>query len=233
MGKAGKGCNGKMEILFVKEKSGQLNAAAQLKNLLVSRIESAFQLTNTAKTESLILPIVPTGIIFPKIADVENYDGLTMSYNIPGKKKLEDISWSSIFPVYKNYSFQKRGSNLNGYDYKEFLEERQANELPFRLVAFERRNIPNTASTLASNIANRTVSLMTTGQSLIKILFDDLVVVKDFKPEIDTVGDIKYSLTLSQFNSELLIPKLNYSEIATGYIGNTVTKHALRQAGLI
>ncbi len=206
-----------MEILFVKEKSGQLNATAQLKNLLVSRIESAFQLTNTAKTESLILPIVPTGIIFPKIADVENYDGLTMSYNIPGKKKLEDISWSSIFPVYKNYSFQKRGSNLNGYDYKEFLEERQANELPFRLVAFERRFITDAA----------------TSRNLIKILFDDLVVVKDFKPELDTVGDIKYSLTLSQFNSNMVKPGINYTELGVNIVGNLTTKYALQNAGLI
>ena len=190
-------------------------------------------MTNKQKTESLILPIVPTGIIFPKIAEVESYDGLTMSYNIPGKKKLEDISWSSFFPVYKNYSFQKSGSNLNGYDYKEFLEERQINQIPFRLVAIERRNIPNTASSLATNVINRTVSLMTTGQSLIKVLFDDLVVVKDFKPEIDSIGDIKYSLTLSQFNSDLVIPKLNYTEIATEYVGNMVTKYALRQAGLI
>lgn len=206
-----------MEILFVKEKSGQLNATAQLKNLLVSRIESAFQLTNTAKTESLILPIVPTGIIFPKIADVENYDGLTMSYNIPGKKKLEDISWSSIFPVYKNYSFQKRGSNLNGYDYKEFLEERQANELPFRLVAFERRFITDAV----------------TSRNLIKILFDDLVVVKDFKPELDTVGDIKYSLTLSQFNSNIVKPSINYTELGVNIVGNLTTKYALQNAGLI
>lgn len=207
----------RLEILFVREKSGQMNSVQQLKNLLVSSIEAAFNLTNTAKTESMIVPIVPTGIIFPKIADVENYEGLTMSYNIPGKKKLEDISWSSFFPVYKNYSFQKSGSNLNGYDYKEFLEERQNNELPFRLVAFEQRFITDTLSS----------------RNLIKVLFDDLVVVKDFKPEIDKVGDIKYSLTLSQFNSDLVKPDINAIEILTGTTMNIVTKYALQQAGLI
>ena len=206
-----------MEILFVREKSGQMNSIQQLKNLLVSSIEAAFNLTNTAKTESMIVPIVPTGIIFPKIADVENYEGLTMSYNIPGKKKLEDISWSSFFPVYKNYSFQKSGSNLNGYDYKEFLEERQNNELPFRLVAFEQRFITDTLSS----------------RNLIKVLFDDLVVVKDFKPEIDKVGDIKYSLTLSQFNSDLVKPSINFSELGVNMTGNIIAKYALRQSGLI
>lgn len=222
-----------MDILFVREKNGQMNSVQQLKNLLVSSIEAAFNLTNTARTESMILPIVPTGIIFPKIAEVENYEGLTMSYNIPGKKKLEDISWSSFFPVYKDYSFQKSGSNLNGYDYKEFLEERQVNQIPFRLIAIERRNILNTASTLASNVASGTVSVLSTGQTLIKILFDDLVVVKDFKPEIDKVGDIKYTLTLSQFNSDLVKPNINFSELGANITGNMITKYALQQAGLI
>lgn len=216
------------QILFIKEKEGQQDAISQLKNAIVSRIESAFNITNSAKTESMILPVIPE-IKYPKNANVDSYEGLKESYNVPGKKKLETLSWSSIFPVNKNYGFQKAGSRLNGYDYIDFLFERQINQKPFRLISFETRTLSNTVSSAVINYVNSTLNL----QSLIKVHFDDLVLVKDFEYSTDASGDIKYTLTLEQFNSDIVIPGINFTQIAVNAGTSIAAKYALKLAGLL
>lgn len=216
------------QVIFIKEKEGQQDAVSQLKNAIISRIESAFNITNSIKTDSMILPVVPE-IKYPKNANIEGYEGLKESYNVPSKKKLETISWSSIFPVNKNYSFQSAGSRVNGYDYVDFLSERQNNQKPFRLVSYETRTPSNFATSVFNGIANSNLSL----QSYIKVHFDDLVLVKDFEYTTDAVGDIKYTLTLEQFNGDIVIPGTNYVEMGVSAATNVAAKFTLKSAGLI
>lgn len=238
------------EVIFVRERSGQLDAISQLKYGIVDSLEKAFNAfadTDTdnsdntdennedkknkkkkCKTESMILPVVPD-IKYPKNADINNYEGLKESYNVPSKKKLETIEWSSIFPVNKNYSFQKAGSHTNGYDYVDFLTDRQIGQKPFRLISFETRTLSNMATSTLIDVASRDVKWDT----ILKIHFNGLVLVKDFDYHTDTVGDIKYTLTLEEFNSNIVVPDTKYGELGVNFATNVISKYALKTAGLI
>lgn len=216
------------EVIFVRERSGQLDAISQLKYGIADYIEKAFNTVDEDKTESMILPVVPD-IKYPKNADVNNYEGLKESYNVPSKKKLETIEWSSIFPVNKNYSFQKAGSHTNGYDYVDFLTECQSAQKPFRLISFETRTPSNSITSLAVDSLNIDWSLNT----ILKFHFNGLVLVKDFDYKTDAVGDIKYNLILEEFNSNIVVPDTKYGELGVNFATNVISKYALKTAGLI
>lgn len=216
------------EVIFVKERRGVKDAVSQLRNGIIDYLDKAFNSADNKKTESMILPVVPH-IKYPKNANVDNYEGIKENYNVPGKQKLETIEWSSIFPVNKNYSFQKAGSHINGYDYVDFLDERQKEQKPFRLISFETRTLSNAVTSTITDAVAQNISL----NSILKFHFNGLVVVKDFDYYTDTVGDIKYSLTLEEFNGNIVIPNDNYAELGTNFGTNIITRYALKSAGLI
>lgn len=222
-----------MEIVFVREKQNSKDILSQVKDSVISRIQQAVNVTN--ETETVILPVVPEDNPFKSLSDVKNYKGLAKDYNIPAHKNLKSFTWNSLFPVNKSYSWQHAASNINGYDYVDFIEERQRNELPFRLIAYSRNTMTRTVSNIAGELYNSGVSssILTTP---IRTHFDGLVLVKDFDYTVDKVRDIKYTITLEEFNPDILKPsdnKIDWTQAGVTTVSNIVTRYALKSAGLI
>ena len=107
-----------MEIFFIKEVQTSADILNQVKNSIIARIQQAVNVTG--QTQTLILPVVPSGINFPTNAEINNYKGLDDDYNIPSYRGLSAIEWSSFFPN-QPYSFLHAGSSSNGYEYVEFF----------------------------------------------------------------------------------------------------------------
>lgn len=200
-----------MEIFFIKEVQTSSNILYQVKNNIIARIEQAVNVTGQTKT--LILPVVPKNIQFPYSAEIKDYKGITEPYNIPSYKNLSHIEWESFFPN-KPYNFLHLGSSSNGYEYVDFLTERLKNRLPFRLVAIDNniKKIP-----------------------IFKIIYDDFVLVEDFKYSVDASNDLPYSLKLKGFNKKLVsaLGKDDLKRVLVTGVVNTVTNTALRKSGLI
>lgn len=198
-----------MQIFFIKEIQTSSDLLNQVKNGIISRIQQAVNVTG--QTQTLILPIVPKGIKIPVSADIGNYKGLSEEYNVPSYGNLATFEWSSFFPT-KPYDFIKTGSSSNGYEYVTFLTERQENELPFRLVIVEERQMP------------------------FRMLFDNFVLVKNFEYSVDNVGDIQYFLRLEEFNTGMITATIGRNEVASAFVSgmvNTITNSALKHSGLI
>ena len=229
-----------MEIIFIKEAQTSNDIVSQVKNAIISRIEQAVNAINseyeTKNSESLILPIVPKNNPFKTLADVKNYKGLEREYNIPTYKSLRSFSWSSFFPVNKAYSFQHTGSNVNGYDYVDFLQERQDHQLPFRLIAFDLNTITRTVTNAATSFFDMSQTSLDVLKSPVRIYFDGFVLVKDFQYALDEAKDLSYTLSLEEFNVDILESekyKLNWSDLGMNTATNVITKYALKGAGLI
>ncbi len=221
-----------MEIVFVRENQNSKDILSQVKNSIISRIQILVNLTNK-ETETLILPVVPENNPFKNVTDVKNYKGLTSDYNIPTHKDLKDFTWSSLFPVNKSYSWQHPASNINGYDYVDFILDRQDRELPFRLIAYERNSITRTAANLAGNIMSGQTSMTDILSTPIRTYFDGFVVVKNFEYVSDKVKDIKYTISLEEFNTDIIKPEIDWRELGVSSATNVVTKYALKSAGLL
>lgn len=217
-----------MQIILVREKQTAQNAIQQVNNRLIDRIQTAYKALGDEYSESLILPVVPKTVEFPKVAGVENYKGISESFNIPSYKNLEDITIESIFPVYKDYPFANKLANQNGWDYVEFLEERQNNQLPLRLIAFDFKGVVS----IASNAINST-NLQDLLRGSFRPYADYLCVVKDFKYTIDNVKDINYTLTLSQFNSDMANYSIDWNQIKNLAVRNVTSRYTLKALGLI
>ena len=218
-----------MDIIFIREKQTGQNVLNQINNKILDRIQKAFNVTDS-ETESFFLPIVPKDIPFAKTSDINGYKGVNEAFNLPSYRNLEQFSWSGIFPVYKNYKSIRILSNANGYDYVNFLEERQKNKLPLRLIAFDYNKLNKTASNLYQS---NDLSLNNITTSFINILFDDFVLVSEFKYSIDTAKDIMYSLTLDRFNTNIVDYTINWNQVMTNLEKNITTRYALKTLGLI
>lgn len=214
-----------MQIIIVRENQTKPNAISQVNNSLISYIGQAFNYLTSGNTESLIFPIVPKDIKFPRGADVENYKGVTESFNIPSYKNLEEITIQSIFPVYKNYTFANSLANANGWDYVDFLEERQKSQLPLRLLAYDYRDLPNTIIETVQNGIN--------AGNIFRRYADGLFLVKNFDYDVDKVKDINYTLTLSQFNSDSANFAIDWGQLTKTTARNVTTKYVLKNLGLI
>ena len=213
-----------MEIVLIKESnSTSSDILTQVKNNIIGRIQQAVNVIDKNKTQSLILPIVPKGIKLPTSTSIENYEGIEQPYSLPKYKNLEKISWASFFPHQKAYNFMHKGSSSNAYEYVEFLTERLENELPLRLLAYE---YPKNIASVVSDIANRSI----------KILYDDFVLVEKFEWSVDNVGDLPYTLSLNEFNSDIVSPKADFNDFkrifSSGAV-NEISRYALKLTGLI
>ena len=212
-----------MEIVFIRETNTSNNILTQVKNSIIGRIQQAVNVVNANKVQTLILPIVPNGIKWPSSVDIENYEAIEKPYSLQDYKKLEKITWSSFLPHSKTYSFIHHGSSSNAYEYVEFLTERQINKLPMRLLVYD---YPKNIVSVVSDIVNRSI----------KIIYDGFVVVESFEYAVDTVGDLKYTISLNEFNSDIVSPKANFNDfktIMTSGAVNEISRYALKLAGLI
>lgn len=119
----------------------------------------------------LVVPVVQPPVKISQQNKHETFETLKFGDIILlGGKGLRAVEWSSFFPVNKLfYNFVEYESERNGKEYVTFLEEHS--EEPFRLIITEN----------------------------FKTVINMLVVVDSFEYEYDKVGDIVYSLKLTEF----------------------------------
>ncbi|MCD8025089.1 MAG: hypothetical protein LUE64_06095 [Candidatus Gastranaerophilales bacterium] len=167
-------------------------------------------LSDISGTYVYIVPIVPPDIEIKDGGENETLKTVNGNIRLVGEKGLKTVSWSSIFPVYKNYGFVAVGSNVNGYDYVNFLQDAVDAKTPIRIII--------------TTLSKRPVCNM-------------LATVDDgFSWTVDTAGDIKYSISLTEF-PEKTWDYINASTALKSYLQTiavqSVAKQALSKVGLI
>lgn len=222
-----------MDILIARERQEGFNIYNRLSQSETYR--QIFNITNDNETETLILPVVPPELVFPKDSDITNLKGVMTQHNIPSESNLQTITIDSIFPVNKDYSWQNRHSNVNGFDYVDFFIERQNNQLPFRLIAFDWDFSAEMLIDEYNVTRNNDWQFDTqeNGQELFRVHADNFYVVKKFDYKVDKVGDINYTLIINQFNEETFEFPINWTQTLGNLTQNTSTRFALRKFGLI
>lgn len=130
-------------------------------------------LSNITGTNLFIVPIVPPDVDFKHGGENQTLQTVKGNVRLVGEKSLQTVGWSSIFPVYKNYGFVAIGARPNGYDYINFLQDAISAKVPIRIIitTLTKRPICNMLATV-----------------------DD-----GFSWSIDTAGDIKYTISLTEF----------------------------------
>lgn len=167
-------------------------------------------LSDISGTGLYIVPIVPPDVNFGNGGENETFQTVKGNIRLIGDKKLRTVSWSSIFPVFKDYSFIEIGSRVNGYDYINFLQGAVDAKIPIRIIA--------------TTLSKRPICNM-------------LVTVDDaFSWSVDTAGDIKYSISLTEFPEKAW----NYAngsaklkQYMQSFAIQSVAKQALSSFGLI
>lgn len=222
-----------MDILIARERQEGFNIYNRLSQSETYR--QIFNITNDNETETLILPVVPPELVFPKDSDITNLKGVMTQHNIPSESNLQTITIDSIFPVNKDYSWQNRHSNVNGFDYVDFFIERQNNQLPFRLIAFDWDFSAEMLIDEYNVTRNNDWQFDTqeNGQELFRVHADNFYVVKKFDYKVDKVGDINYTLIINQFNEETFEFPINWTQTLGNLTQNASTRFALRKFGLI
>lgn len=157
-----------------------------------------------------IVPIVPPDVDIKTGGENETLKTAKGNIRLVGEKTLKTVAWSSIFPVNKNYSFVAVGSRSNGYDYTDFLDNACSAKIPIRIVI--------------TTVNKRTLCNM-------------LATVDDgFSWTVDTAGDIKYSINLTEFPQDKW-DYINGSPTLKQYLKTitvqSVAKKALAKFGLI
>lgn len=222
-----------MDILIARERQEGFNIYNRLSQSETYR--QIFNITNDNETETLILPVVPPELVFPKDSDITNLKGVMTQHNIPSESNLQTITIDSIFPVNKDYSWQNRHSNVNGFDYVDFFIERQNNQLPFRLIAFDWDFSAEMLIDEYNVTRNNDWQFDTqeNGQELFRVHADNFYVVKKFDYKVDKVGDINYTLIINQFNEDTFEFPINWTQTLGNLTQNALTRFALRKFGLI
>lgn len=129
-------------------------------------------MTDLANITAYLIPIVPTGTEI-KIESVnETKDTLNGRLRVMNNPSLRSISWNSIFPVNKNYNFMPYSAFSNGWVYVSFLELMRRFELPIRIIGTTKNKV---------------------------LIFNFLATIDDFTFKLDKVGDINYSISLTEF----------------------------------
>lgn len=222
-----------MNIIIARERQEGFNIYNRLSQSETYR--QIFNITNDNETETLILPVVPPELVFPQESDITNLKGVITQHNIPSECNLQTITIESIFPVNKGYSWQNRFSNINGFNYVDFFLERQNNQLPFRLIAFDWDFSVEMLIDEYNITRNNDLQfdMQENGQELFRVHADNFYVVKKFDYKVDKVGDINYTLVINQFNEETFEFPINWTQSIGNFSQNALTRFALRKFGLI
>ena len=161
-----------------------------------------------------ILPIIPEKVHIRTGENNETFQTLDGFVRLTGAKTLKEISWDCFLPVNKNYPFQTFGSDLDGWNYVNYFETIHSNNIPCRLiVTTTKRKLPT----------QRTV-------------INTLVSVDSFEYETDKVGDINYSLTLTEFPAEkwsFLTTSLKTLQYFKSLNAQSIAKKKLIENGLL
>lgn len=134
-------------------------------------------MTDISLLSIFIVPVVPVALEIQSDGNNESIETLDGNFNLIKHKKLRTISWSSFFPVHKNYGFIPRGALLDGWLYVAFLELMKKYRLPIRIIITNRDKVP---------------------------IFNSLMSIDSLNYSIDKVGDINYSIKLTEFNADFL-----------------------------
>lgn len=156
------------------------------------------------------IPIVPPDTSIEEGGQNETVKTVQGDIRLTGNKVLTTVSWSSIFPVNKNYKFVSVGSFPNGYSYVNFILSAIEAKIPIRVVITTLQKRP---------ILNK---LMTIDEG--------------FSYQLDKAGDIKYSIKLTEFPSDKW-DFMNASPKMRAYLSTlafqSVAKQALSKVGLL
>ncbi|MFR9055796.1 MAG: hypothetical protein ACLVJS_08765 [Acidaminococcus intestini] len=113
------------------------SAYSDLTSILRSRVNVVLKVDNS--TDSIVFPVVPGE--FPDLTSPQGNDTFASAagdINVIGPPKLRTISFSSIFPVSKNYPFVRAGATYrNGWEYINWIEKRRRMGVVFRLMFVE------------------------------------------------------------------------------------------------
>lgn len=156
-----------------------------------------------------ILPHIPADINITDNSSNETLETLAGRIRIINENELTQVSWSALFPVNKNYQWQKIGSSLDGYDYVKFIRTMKKNKLPIRVVITDSDN---------------------------NSLLNALMSIDEFQCKKDRVGDYAYTITLTEFPesrweflNDQIKNKKYYSELSK----KSEAKKALKKNGLL
>lgn len=167
-------------------------------------------LSNISGTNLFIIPIVPPDVDIKIGGENETLQTVKGNVRLVGEKSLTKVSWSSIFPVNKNYGFVTVGSRVNGYDYIDFLKDSINAKIPIRIIITTLRKRP---------ICNMLATI------------DD-----GFSYTVDTAGDIKYSISLTEFPEKMwdyANGSITLKQYLKTFAIQSVAKKALAKVGLI
>ncbi len=129
-------------------------------------------LTDIANITPFIIPIVPPDLQINSNGANESENTLNGKINVMDNCELRIVSWSSIFPVNKNYDFVNTGSISNGWAYVAFLELMKRFRLPIRIIITTKTKVP---------------------------VLNMLASIDEFTNSVDKAGDINYTLKLKEF----------------------------------
>lgn len=113
------------------------SAYSDLTAALRSHINIVLKVDNSM--DSVIFPVVPGDL--PDINSLQNnetFEAVTGDINVIGAPKLRTLSFSSIFPVNKNYPFiRAQATYSNGWSYVNWIEKQRRLGMVFRLMFVE------------------------------------------------------------------------------------------------
>lgn len=165
-------------------------------------------MTDISMLSIFIVPVVPVQLSIVSNGDHDILDTLDGKFNLIKHKKLREISWSSFFPVNKNYGFVPRGALLDGWLYVAFLELMKKYRLPIRIIITNRDKVP---------------------------VFNSLMSIDELTYNVDKVGDINYSIKVTEFPAKFL-SFLDVDSKILKYVKNNTIKYKnelLQKYGLI
>lgn len=166
-------------------------------------------LTDIANITAYLIPVIPADTQITTNNINETQDTLTGRMQIMNNAALRNISWSSILPVNKNYKFVPFGIYPNGWVYVEFIETMRRLKLPIRIIGTSNKKVP---------------------------MYNFLASIDSFIWSMDKVGDIKYTIKLTEFPDKFINFVNRTKETYTytkKYITGTTKQNALKKYGLI
>lgn len=149
-------------------------------------------ITDISGASVFVVPIVPLNTQLGANGSTEKLNSLEERFQIINNKELRTLQWSSFFPVKKNYNFVKKNTHADGYVYVAFFELMKKFKLPVRVILTTKECIP---------------------------FWTMLMCIEDFSFNPDKVGDIQYSIKLSEF-PETICEFITKEKEILKYIGN-------------
>lgn len=166
-------------------------------------------LTDMANITAYLIPVVPTGTEISNPDANSTEDTLAGNIRVMKNASLRNIKWESFFPVNKNYNFVPFGAFSNGWTYVTFIETMRRFKLPIRVIGTSSKKVP---------------------------MFNFLATIDDFSWKVDKVGDISYSISLTEFPEgffDFVNRDKQVFKYVKGYISSSNKLNTLKNVGLM